>query len=109
MIFTLIYIQFIYAFNNILPHKPRLFHSSRNNTGIYTRFPQEESDLQLLTNIRENMLRKSLLRTLEDKNISEQYKLDKIKYFDFLFNTSMYVGNIYTGGLFLEHDDFRFD
>jgi hypothetical protein len=109
IIFAIIYLHLIHAFNNILPHKPRLFHSSTNNTGLDCRFPQEEHDFETLLKIKENLLRKSLLHTLKNKNISDEYKLSQIKYFDLLFNTSVYVGNLYAGGLLLEYDDFRFD
>ena len=109
IIFIFIYIHFIYAFHNILPCKPRLFYSSRNNTGIDTRFPQENQNSQLLINIRENILRKNLIQLLENENISEQYKLDRIKHFDFLFNNTLYVNNLHAGGLFMDYEDFIFD
>lgn len=109
IMFALIYIHLIHAFNDILPHKPRLFHSSINNTGLDSRFPQEEHDFETLLNIKENLLRKSLLNTLKNENISNEYKLAQIKYSELLLNTGVQIGNLYAGGLLLEHDDFRFD
>tara|TARA_X000000950_G_C13709476_1_gene575572 strand:- start:26 stop:286 length:261 start_codon:yes stop_codon:yes gene_type:complete len=86
-----------------------LFHSSTNNTGLDYRFPQEENDFETLLNIKENLLRKSLLNTLENKNICDEYKLHQIKYFELLLNRGSYIGNLYAGGLLLEHDNFEFD
>ena len=109
LLMLFLYMQTVHTFHNTLPYTLKLFHSLDNNTGLDWRFKQEEVNEDQLLRIKQNIARINLLRTLEDTNIHDVYKIDRIKHFDFILNITERVSGLYAGGLMLEHDDFNFD
>lgn len=110
ILFTyMFYINRVFSYNhNVLPIIPRLFHTSSNNTGIDFRFGLEKVDNNLLSSIQDNIIRCKLISILENKSISNQYKIYIINKYD-LLNTTIKVFDLYAGGLMHEFEQFDFD
>tara|TARA_B110000305_G_scaffold80660_1_gene90614 strand:- start:94 stop:411 length:318 start_codon:yes stop_codon:yes gene_type:complete len=103
------YINRVFSYNhNVLPIKPRLFHTSSNNTGIDFRFGLEKIDNDLLSSIQDNIIRCKLISTLESNSISNQHKIYIINKYD-LLNMTIKAFDLYAGGLMHEFEQFDFD
>lgn len=93
-------------FDNYVP----LSEPSSPIAGLDQRFDDNGvEDIACVVTLQDNMVRKSILTILENRDVSEPHKLDVIcRYEDLIYNATRGICDLYAGGLM--HDfDFYFE